>query len=76
MDDAIKMIGGRFGLTTTLATHLYRLLTEEYTALPRMEAYRLRRSLKSSKIKILVAYGKGYFLMPDQKKELKKTLTV
>lgn len=64
----IKRIQDEVGLTPALAQHFYQLLIQDYADLPRMEAYRLRRYMRKHNTEIYSAYGKGYRLLPEDKK--------
>lgn len=76
MQNQIEDISATFGLTKTLASHLYKLIAEDYVDLPRMEAYRLRRAMRKYDAAILSAYGRGYFLLPDHRKEYRKLFKI
>lgn len=68
MTDIIEQIRKDVGLTKALAEHLYQLLVNEYVQLPRMEAYRLRRYMKQHNTIIFSGYGKGYYMLPEDKR--------
>jgi hypothetical protein len=55
------------GLTPALAQHLHLLLTNDVVELPRMEVYRLRRALRQFNTEVYSQYGKGYYLLPEDR---------
>lgn len=68
MNELIPIIQKDVGLTKALAHHFLDLLLQDYVDLPRMEAYRLRRSLKKHNTEVLCTYGVGYYMRPEDKK--------
>lgn len=70
--DLITTLQNKLDLSPALASHLQRLLVEDFVDLPRMEAYRLRRALRKSNTLIMCKYGSGYYLLPEDKEVYRK----